>query len=51
MPLALLASCDSYLDVKSEFDVDSKEIYSTTDGFEMAVNGVYRLMASPALYS
>ncbi|MBO5710949.1 MAG: RagB/SusD family nutrient uptake outer membrane protein [Rikenellaceae bacterium] len=51
MPLALLASCDNYLDVKSEFDVDSDEIFSTTDGFEMAVNGVYRLMAGTSLYS
>ncbi len=51
MPLALLASCDSYLDVKSEFDIDSNEIFSNIDGVEMAVNGVYRLMASPDLYS
>ena len=51
MPLALLASCDSYLDVKSEFDVDSNEIFSTTDGFEMAINGIYRLMSSDQLYA
>ena len=51
MPLALLASCDSYLDVKSEFDVDSDEIFSTTAGVEMAVNGVYRLMAGTSLYA
>jgi hypothetical protein len=48
--LMTLASCKKFLDVKPQSEVDADQLFSTSQGFREALNGVYTLCASPSLY-
>jgi hypothetical protein len=45
-----LTSCNKFLDVKPESQIDKTELFSTQQGFKEALNGVYTLCSSQALY-
>lgn len=51
--LALLGlSCgDDFMETKSTEDVDQEQMFETTDGGMMAVNGLHKLMYTPSLSS
>lgn len=48
--LPLLASCDDFLDVRPKSEKVESDLFSSANGFEAAIYGVYGSMASNALY-
>ena len=45
-----LLSCNSWLDVTPDDEITEKDLFSTGDGFRNALNGVYKTLASEAIY-
>ena len=48
--IGTLASCDDFLDVKSETVAKEKELFETKEGFQDALTGCYELMAAQSAY-
>ena len=49
--LALFAySCNSWLDVKPEDELDESDMFATGDGYRHALNGIYYGMGGQTLY-
>ncbi|GAA4311879.1 RagB/SusD family nutrient uptake outer membrane protein [Mucilaginibacter gynuensis] len=48
--LLVFTSCNKFLDVKPESEIDKTELFTTEAGFKEALNGVYTLCASATLY-
>lgn len=46
----LLASCNKWLDVKPESEMEREDLYNTEDGFKTALSGCYIKMKSNMLY-
>lgn len=46
----LLGACNKWLDLKPETQVDENELFSTADGFEESLNGVYTRCIQSPLY-
>lgn len=46
----MLISCDSWLDVKPDDKVLQEDLFSTQEGFNTALNGIYLNMAEEQLY-
>lgn len=46
-----LFGCNDWLDVQPKADVTQKVIFSTPDGFESALAGIYTSLVEPSLYS
>lgn len=49
--LSLLSSCDSLLDTTSETSISSATVFDTPERIEGLVNGAYKSLKSPNLYS
>jgi hypothetical protein len=47
----MFTSCKKFLDVQPESDVDKEQLFSTEDGFEEALNGVYSRCTKADLYA
>mgnify|MGYP001627433210 CR=1 FL=1 len=45
-----LLSCKKWLDVRPKSEIDERVLFSTQDGFDQALTGVYIKMAAPQLY-
>lgn len=45
-----LLSCKKWLDVRPKSEIDERVLFSTQDGFDQAITGVYIKMAAPQLY-
>ncbi len=45
-----LASCNKFLDVKPQSQIDREELFRTEQGFQEALNGVYTVCTSTSLY-
>lgn len=45
-----ISSCNDFLDVSSSEKVLQKDLFKDSQGFRLAVNGVYSNLSSPALY-
>lgn len=50
LSLALLPSCNKWLDVSPKTQIKADDNYSTEQGFEDALTGVYLLLGSESLY-
>ncbi len=50
MLFLMFTSCNSWLDVNPQDIVDEKDLFEAGDGYRNVLNGVYKQMASPALY-
>ncbi len=50
MMTTTLSSCNEWLDVKPSNQVEASEMFSTENGFKLALTGVYTLMAHSDLY-
>lgn len=50
MSFLMFTSCNSWLEVNPQDIVDEEDLFETGDGFRNVLNGVYKQMASPALY-
>ena len=50
MSFLMFTSCNSWLDVNPQDIVDEEDLFKTGDGFRNVLNGVYKQMASSALY-
>ncbi|WP_214071807.1 RagB/SusD family nutrient uptake outer membrane protein [Mucilaginibacter sp. dw_454] len=48
--LIALTSCNKFLDVKPQSQVDKDQLFTTEEGFEEALNGIYTLCSSTSLY-
>src|SRR3712207_630294 len=48
--LMTLSSCNDWLDVPVDGQSTSTELFSTGDGYRSALNGLYKIMATPTLY-
>ncbi len=48
--LIVFTSCNKYLDVKPQSQIDETKLFSSDEGFREALNGVYTLCASTNLY-
>lgn len=48
--ILMLVSCNSWLDVKPDNKVLEEDLYSTREGFDMALNGIYLGLADKSLY-
>lgn len=48
--LALLSSCEGWLNVKPKTETDSNDLFNTEDGFKNALAGVYTMMTDETLY-
>lgn len=48
---ALFSSCNSWLDVKPYDSMTEDQLYSTEQGIQKALNGIYLSLASEALYA
>lgn len=48
--MLMLMSCNSWLDVKPDNKVLEEDLFSTRDGFDMALNGIYLGLAKESLY-
>ncbi len=44
------SSCKDWLEVDSSTNITQEQLFSTSSGYESAVNGVYRLLGEQALY-
>lgn len=45
-----LASCESWLDVQQEGEVESAHLYDKGEGYRVVLNGLYKAMGTSALY-
>ncbi|MCD8742124.1 RagB/SusD family nutrient uptake outer membrane protein [Mucilaginibacter roseus] len=50
LTLLVLTSCNKFLDVKPESEIDKEELFKTEEGYKEALNGVYTLCSSQSLY-
>jgi hypothetical protein len=50
IPLLVFTSCKKFLDVQPESDVTKEQLFTTEDGFEEALNGVYTRCTKADLY-
>ncbi len=48
--LFISTSCTKWLDVTSETDIIESDLFSSSDGFRQAVNGLYTLLGTTPLY-
>lgn len=48
--LLLFESCNSFLDVKPQDNISEDQVFSSVDGFNVAINGVYADLNLNALY-
>ena len=46
----ILASCDSWLDVTPEDEIEEKDLFSSGEGFRNALNGIYKSLSESDLY-
>ncbi|MCC8408180.1 RagB/SusD family nutrient uptake outer membrane protein [Mucilaginibacter sp. UR6-1] len=50
LTLLALTSCNKFLDVKPESQIDKDELFTTEEGYKEALNGVYTFCSSQSLY-
>jgi starch-binding outer membrane protein, SusD/RagB family len=48
--LLLATSCNKFLDLKPQSQIDMEDLFTTEQGFKEALNGVYTICASQSLY-
>lgn len=50
MLLIVFTSCNKFLDVKPESQIDKNELFTTEEGFKEALNGVYTFCSDASMY-
>ena len=43
-------SCDGWLDVKPQDEIDEKDLFATGDGYRHLLNGIYYGLSNSSLY-
>ncbi len=51
LPVFMLFSCDSFLDIEPQQSVSDEVVYDSHEGVVNALNGAYEVIAGPALYA
>ncbi|MFP4287890.1 MAG: RagB/SusD family nutrient uptake outer membrane protein [Bacteroidales bacterium] len=51
LPVIMLFSCDSFLDIEPQQSVSNEVVYDTHEGVTNALNGAYEVIAGPELYA